>query len=880
MSIWTRFSSRFQQSFGFKKKPVRFYPKPQLTQLEDRVVPAHLTYHGGDVINNVIIQPIYYGSLWKNDTSLTGDLLNKESKKITEFLKFISSSSYMDAMSQYVPNPRGTVAVTNSLTGVHYNEVYLDTDNASDSSKKVSDGGIINDIKKLTATGSINSPDKQMLYMVFLPPGFDSDQPDSSGYHSNDGNMNYAVVEYGNDFNDITLTASHELAEAVTDPNGRVAFKDNGAPGSSSSGKDPNDIREVAIFEGGWYDDSYIKFNGFKKAVTAGGVIINPWTYSGPTEFQAEICDLDTTIDGNEISAWFKNYYVDSMLLNSYTSPSTGITQVDQIIVPEYVPNAPSINFPANLQIKATPNYHIKGVSVVPDSKDDILTYSWKCISKNSDDVIIYNDTFEDPMFTFGDNGLYKIELTVGYSNWYSRTGEKTITKVFDINVINADPTVSFSGSAQTVSNFGSNFGISVSDPEFLDVKSLLIDIDYGDGLSLVRQSWDVKFDHAYLNPGTYTINITAVDKDGGKGTATQQVTVKSFGIVSNPFGGGDMLAVGGTQGVDEVHLNTLDGETFSGTVNGEVIGPIVVPSHAASIRTGADKDFVALGLGQGKGAIPTKVNVDMGVGNDKFASFSHTAGASARSLGNGLYQYSYFGGGNAYVAVVGNETPIIEPNVDDSYVAAIYHKVLERNPSKGEVKLWSKQFATEPYEYIAHNIFYSVERSAKTVNNWYQTYMGRAASKSEAQPWVNLIVAGKNEEETLAKFLGSREYIARQGSGTAFINSLYNQFLGRNASQAAINSWFRDYGNPPNYYEVAKAILTSKEYQAREITSYYDRFLDRHQASVSGFANNNAFARRGVGPREVSDLLFANVSPHAARYQMLWSPEFRVNGL
>jgi hypothetical protein len=404
--------------------------------------------------------------------------------------------------------------------------------------------------------------------------------------------------------------------------------------------------------------------------------------------------------------------------------------------------------------------------------------------------------------------------------------------------------------------------------------------VDYGDGQTDTNLPASGPFRHTYQTSGTYTIKITATDKDLGVGTATQQVTVKSFGIVTNPNGGGDMLAVGGTPGVDEIHLNTLDGATFSGTVNGEPIGPVVVSSHAASIRTGAGNDFVALGLGQGKKGIPTKVNVDLGAGTDKFASFSQTAGASARTLGNGLYQYSYFGGGNAYVAVVRNETPIIEPNVDDSYVAAIYHKLLERNPSKAEVKVWSKQFAREPYEYIAHNIFYSVERSAKTVNNWYKTYLGRTPSQAEGQPWVSLIVAGKNEEQILSKFLGSKEYIARQGSGTAFINSLYNHFLGRNASQAAINSWFRDYGNPPNYYEVAKAILTSKEYQIREITSYYDRFLDRHQGPVSGFASTKAFSRQGIGPREVSDWIFANVSPHAARYQMLWSREFIKNGL
>ena len=586
----------------------------------------------------------------------------------------------------------------------------------------------------------------------------------------------------------------------------------------------------------------------------------------------------------------YNNYIPDNIKLDKVNANKHGGS--DSVVIDDFVQAEIKATLkaltPMNPIVDAGPNVNgvlegstttVTNATASDQNPNDTLTYSWTVTSwpnyVNKNGIKINDSNTLNPKIYVPDNGNYTFTIVVS-------DGMGSVSDSFEMTAENVSPTVIVTNVPNIVIQFDFSLGVSVFDPGIFD--NPLVNINFGDGTPVkVNLTAKGPFNHTYLNSGVYTISVIATDKDGGVGTAVQNVTVKSFGIINNPITGNPMLAVGGTPGVDIIRLNTLDGVIVSGTVNGEVIGPedsSGVNERAVGIRTGDGNDSVTIGLNQGQAGVPTLWTIDMGAGKDIFSSFSNSNGAAARAFGGGHYQYSYFGGGHAFVSVTNAEAPLIEPNRNDSFVGSLYHKLLERNPSKAEVKAWSKQFARETHEYIAHNIFYSVERSAKTVSNWYTTYLGRTPTAAEAKPWIKLVVAGKNEELTLAKFLGSKEYIVKQGTGTGYIQSLYGQFLGRIASQAAVDSWFKDFGNPLRYENVAKAVLTSKEYQTREITSYYDRFLDRNQIAQVGFADPNAFSRNGVGPKEVSDWLFARVSPHAARYQMSWHPEFVNNGL
>jgi hypothetical protein len=98
----------------------------------------------------------------------------------------------------------------------------------------VSDAEIRTALRDWIAADTIAATTANTLYFVYLPPGVSSTlDGDASctgycGYHNADGNVYYAVEPYldcagcdftqGDVFTNLTKVSSHELCEAVTDP--------------------------------------------------------------------------------------------------------------------------------------------------------------------------------------------------------------------------------------------------------------------------------------------------------------------------------------------------------------------------------------------------------------------------------------------------------------------------------------------------------------------------------------------------------------------------------------------------------------------------------------------------------------------------------------
>jgi hypothetical protein len=103
-----------------------------------------------------------------------------------------------------------------------------------DVSGTVDDSDIQNMLQQQIANGTVPQPDANTLYFVFLPSGVTVTQGGSAscqqfcGYHDDiSGNIFYAVMPFPdcagclgnmNSFDSLTVTASHELCEAITDP--------------------------------------------------------------------------------------------------------------------------------------------------------------------------------------------------------------------------------------------------------------------------------------------------------------------------------------------------------------------------------------------------------------------------------------------------------------------------------------------------------------------------------------------------------------------------------------------------------------------------------------------------------------------------------------
>jgi hypothetical protein len=203
--------------------PVRIVPMvggPQTLQPEMlQTVTPQLTYNGGPLLANVEVYTVFWGSAWSQ-----GDLATLASD-LNAFFQYIVASPLIDQLAEYTTQGygigQGTLAGTSTLT---------DTDPPS----MVSDQQIQDLLTQRTGSGDLPAPDANRLYFVFTPPGVavtlgaDQSCVVFCGYHDQiGGNLFYAVMPYpdcsgcqtasGSVLDALTVVASHELCEAITD---------------------------------------------------------------------------------------------------------------------------------------------------------------------------------------------------------------------------------------------------------------------------------------------------------------------------------------------------------------------------------------------------------------------------------------------------------------------------------------------------------------------------------------------------------------------------------------------------------------------------------------------------------------------------------------
>jgi hypothetical protein len=193
--------------------------------LEGRRVPT-VTYHGGALLAHAEVQGLYLGSDWSNNATY-----NQQAAALDAFLKTTVNSTYMDLLS----NAGYGVGRGTSSPGV-FSPVALNKGAA------LTDAAIRSYLQGAITAGALQGPDANRLYVVFVEDNVVvQSQGETSqsfhGYHTaftgadsqgRPAAIRYEVIAYPGGANSadpylsavdgLTSTASHELAEAVTDP--------------------------------------------------------------------------------------------------------------------------------------------------------------------------------------------------------------------------------------------------------------------------------------------------------------------------------------------------------------------------------------------------------------------------------------------------------------------------------------------------------------------------------------------------------------------------------------------------------------------------------------------------------------------------------------
>lgn len=197
----------------------------QIELLESREL-LTVTYQGGALLTNVEAQAVYLGSDWN-----TSSPLKTQAQSTDQFLSTLVNGPYMDMLTNagYGVN-RGT-ASAGAVDNINISK-----------SVALTDTQIRSDLETMISKGQVQAPDANRLYMVYVEPGVEVKMGSATstnsflGYHGAFGYGNnaihYAVMPapgtpnptpgsqgFGSTFDELTSIASHELAEAVTDPN-------------------------------------------------------------------------------------------------------------------------------------------------------------------------------------------------------------------------------------------------------------------------------------------------------------------------------------------------------------------------------------------------------------------------------------------------------------------------------------------------------------------------------------------------------------------------------------------------------------------------------------------------------------------------------------
>jgi hypothetical protein len=217
-----------------------------LESLEDRrLMTAAIPYlnPGAPIIPHVQIETVYYGSAWSGQASnpALSAQLTAEAQDLNQFFGTITNSPYMDGLAEYtMTNPNGTLTAPGRGGFVRADFV----PGQPDPRVVVTNAGLESVLSNEINQGRLDAPNGNTLYVVFMPPGVmqAGDEGSGGGHHwsfSYGGTpAYYATLEQettvdptkgrtmspmgslGSEtpFQRLTEIASHELAEAVTDP--------------------------------------------------------------------------------------------------------------------------------------------------------------------------------------------------------------------------------------------------------------------------------------------------------------------------------------------------------------------------------------------------------------------------------------------------------------------------------------------------------------------------------------------------------------------------------------------------------------------------------------------------------------------------------------
>jgi hypothetical protein len=184
---------------------------------------------------------------------------------------------------------------------------------------------------------------------------------------------------------------------------------------------------------------------------------------------------------------------------------------------------------------------------------------------------------------------------------------------------------------------------------------------------------------------------------------------------------------------------------------------------------------------------------------------------------------------------------PIHDPLPSDlRYVTNLYHDVLGRTASAGEINGWAQSIANGASRaQVANGFLASAEYRTNLVAADYQQTLHRAADPSGSAYFVGQLNKGVKNEDVLIALAASDEYFISRGGSTnsGFVSALYQDLLQRTAAPSEVASWTQQMSHGMSRATVVRGFVTAQEYRTKLVSAYYQHYLGR-AADPGGLSN------------------------------------------
>jgi tRNA (mo5U34)-methyltransferase len=177
------------------------------------------------------------------------------------------------------------------------------------------------------------------------------------------------------------------------------------------------------------------------------------------------------------------------------------------------------------------------------------------------------------------------------------------------------------------------------------------------------------------------------------------------------------------------------------------------------------------------------------------------------------------------------------ESGSPEKWIALLYTTVRGRSPDTVELEdalaRLHEGYAVQRQALVS-DLIRNPEYHRCLVSRFYREHLGRLADSCDVRYWCELLHDGLSEEQMLATFLSSDEYLGRQGKSSArWLEQVHQELLGSKPEALSKKSLSGLQKNAKERQKLILAFVSSPEYKTHLVQRLYREYLGRPASAL-----------------------------------------------